>query len=177
MHHGSLVPRLTDGVVVLDAHRGEDVAAHLAGEDEETAHRFGWWPERSTPETVITAFNEWSDDWALQRSRRAFAIRSALDQHLVGGCELRIHRDGASGEVSYWTHADARGRGFASRGLVLLVDYAWSVGVRRLESHIEPDNLASKGVSERAGFSPKEGFVADGREMLRYVVASPSPET
>jgi hypothetical protein len=41
-------PRLTDGVVILDAHTMADVEAHLAGEDEEQALRFGWYPERST---------------------------------------------------------------------------------------------------------------------------------
>ena len=30
---------LTDGVVVLDRYRADDVDAHLAGEDEETARR------------------------------------------------------------------------------------------------------------------------------------------
>jgi hypothetical protein len=33
----------SDGTVTLNGHREQDIAAHLA-EDEETARRFGWWP-------------------------------------------------------------------------------------------------------------------------------------
>ena len=42
-----MLPRLQDGVIGLDQYPDADVAAHLAGEDEETARRFGWWPESS----------------------------------------------------------------------------------------------------------------------------------
>jgi hypothetical protein len=42
-----VLPRLQDGVIVLDQYTDAEVAAHLAGEDEETARRFGWWPESS----------------------------------------------------------------------------------------------------------------------------------
>jgi hypothetical protein len=44
---GTVLPRLQDGVIVLDQYTDADAAAHLAGEDEETARRFGWWPESS----------------------------------------------------------------------------------------------------------------------------------
>lgn len=170
MHHVELVPRLTDGVVVLDAHRGEDLEAHLAGEDEETARRFGWWPERSTSETVARTLKEWSDDWALRRARRTFAVRSSADGRLVGGCELRLQSDGVTGHVSYWTNSGVRRRSYASRALSLLVDYAWSVGLSRLEAHIEPDNPASFKVSEHAGFVVQGTLVDDNQtQMLRYV--------
>ncbi|HEX6524795.1 MAG TPA: hypothetical protein VF070_33045, partial [Streptosporangiaceae bacterium] len=41
-------PALRDGVVFLDRYTDDDIHAHLAGEDEETARRFGWWPTTST---------------------------------------------------------------------------------------------------------------------------------
>ena len=41
----AMVPSLTDGVIVLNGHTDDDVAAHLAGEDDETARWFGWWPQ------------------------------------------------------------------------------------------------------------------------------------
>jgi hypothetical protein len=41
-------PQLTDETVVLDAFRLQDAEAHLAGEDEELARRFGWFPRQST---------------------------------------------------------------------------------------------------------------------------------
>lgn len=162
------MPRLTDGVVVLDAHGPADIEPHVAGEDDETARRFGWWPNRSDAETVARAFHEWSEDWSQQRSRRTFAVRDA-DGRLVGGCELRLQPDGVSGHVSYWTNAGERSRGYGSRALRLLVEFSGTAGVTRLESHVAPDNLASRRVSERAGFVCEETFTdPDGAQMLRY---------
>ena len=40
---------LTDGVVLLDRFTADDMDAHLAGEDEEQARRFGWWPSVPAP--------------------------------------------------------------------------------------------------------------------------------
>jgi hypothetical protein len=63
-------PRLTDGVIVLDRHRLADADAHLAGEDEEQARRFGWYPATSTPETVRRAIRRWQRQWASDGARR-----------------------------------------------------------------------------------------------------------
>jgi hypothetical protein len=38
------VPELRSDGIILNAHNDSEVAAHVAGEDEETARRFGWWP-------------------------------------------------------------------------------------------------------------------------------------
>jgi RimJ/RimL family protein N-acetyltransferase len=84
------------------------------------------------------------------------------------GCELRIGPDGA-GEVSYWTHAGKRGRGHARCALALLVCYAASIGVTRLEAHVAPDNHASRHVAEVGGFTQAGTFTDhDGTEMIRY---------
>ena len=51
----------------------------------------------------------------------------------------------------------------------LLVGYAASIGVTRLEAHVAPDNHASRRVAESAGFT-QAGTVTgdDGTEMIRY---------
>src|SRR4051794_39693308 len=161
VHHFDVVPRLSDGVVILDAHGPDDIELQVAGEDEETARRFGWWPEQSDARTVERAFQDWANDWVLGRGRRTFAVRTDGGR-LVGGCELRVQPDGATGRVSYWTNANDRGRGYGSRALALLVDYAASAGLARLESHVAADNVASCRVSERAGFVREESFTAEG---------------
>jgi RimJ/RimL family protein N-acetyltransferase len=162
-------PTLTDGVIVLNGHTPADVGRHLAGEDEETARRFGWWPHRSTERTVLAAYEEWTCQWRDGGATRAFATRHAGAGLLVGGCEIRIRTDG-SGEVSYWTHAWQRGRGYAARSLCLLCDHAASLGIWRLESYVAPDNLASRRVSEAAGFAAGDVFAAeDGQVYVRYL--------
>lgn len=165
MHHFDVVPRLTDGVVVLDAHGANDIAAHVAGEDEETARRFGWWPLRSDAAAVARAYQDWSDDWVVHGGRRTFAVR-AVDGRLVGGCELRLQPDGATAHVSYWTHADQRGRGYSRRALCLLVGFAQTLGLSQLESHIAADNVASRRVSEGAGFLPESTYTDDNGDLM-----------
>lgn len=168
-HHDlvATVPELRGGRVLLNAHADEEAAAHAAAEDEETARRFGWWPARSTEETVRAAYADWARNWHDDGPVRAFAARDPETGALVGGCELRIGPDG-SAEVSYWTHARKRGRGYAGSALALLAGYAASIGVTRLEAHAAADNPASRRVAESAGFSLAGTFTDDGTEMIRY---------
>jgi RimJ/RimL family protein N-acetyltransferase len=161
------VPELRGDRIVLNAHTDQDAAAHVAGEDEETARRFGWWPQRSTEQGVRAAYADWARDWHDDGPRRTFAARDPDTGALVGGCELRIRPDGAA-EVSYWTHAAQRGRGHAQNALTLLAGYAASIGVTRLEAHIAPGNHASRHVAEAAGFTQAGTVIEDGIEMIRY---------
>jgi len=167
-----LVPTFSDGEITLNAYTGDDVAAHLAGEDEETARRFGWWPKVSTDSAVLDAIARWTHEWAAGGPTRAFAVREVESNLLIGGCELRIQPDG-SGQVSYWTAATERRKGYATRALHLLRHYAASIGITRLESHVAEDNLPSRRVSEKAGFSLVGPFTADdGTSMVRYEALS-----
>jgi RimJ/RimL family protein N-acetyltransferase len=145
-----------------------EAAAHAAGEDEKTALRFGWWPARSTDEAVRAAYASWARNWQDDGPVRAFATRDPGSGALVGGCELRIGPDD-TGEVSYWAHADRRGKGHARNALALLVGYAASVGVTRLEAHVAPGNHAPRGVAEAVGFIQAGTFTdGDGTEFIRY---------
>jgi RimJ/RimL family protein N-acetyltransferase len=161
------VPELRGQRILLNAHTDEDAAAHVAGEDEETARRFGWWPERSTEQRVRAAYADWARNWQDNSPSRTFAARDPESGALLGGCELRIRPDG-TGEVSYWTHAGKRGQGHARNALALLADYAASIGVTRLEAHVAPDNHASRRVAEAAGFTQTGSVMDDGTEMIRY---------
>ena len=162
------VPELRGDRIVLNAHTEGEAVAHAAGEDEETARRFGWWPARSTEKTVRAAYANWARNWQDDGPVRAFAARDLGSGALVGGCELRIGPDG-TGEVSYWTHAGKRGRGYARNALALLVRYAASIGITRLEAHVALDNHASRRVAQAAGFTQASIFTDDdGTEMIRY---------
>lgn len=149
---------MSDGTLVLDAFTPADADAHLAGEDEEHARRFGWHPERSTEATVRAAFDGWSADWRGDGPTRAFAVRSAETRELVGGCQLRF-RPHDTAQVSYWTFPQHRGRGVATRALRLLCGWAFAeLGVERVEAYVEPDNASSRGAAQSAGFV-EEGLV------------------
>jgi RimJ/RimL family protein N-acetyltransferase len=163
-------PALRDGVIALDRHISEDIPAHLAGEDEETARRFGWWPKTSTPVTVKNAFTRWAHDWDTGGPTRAFAARDQATGRLLGGCELRITPAGPA-SVSYWTNAADRGHGYATRSLTLLLHYAKSIGIHDAEAHIAADNHPSRRVAEKAGFRSAGTYKAeDGTGMIRYQI-------
>jgi RimJ/RimL family protein N-acetyltransferase len=171
-----VAPRLTDGTVVLDAFEPEDADCHLAGEDEELARRFGWFPRRSTLASVGEAIARWRDQWFTQGPVRAFALRLADSEELVGGCELRLG-DGSTASMSYWTFPLFRRRGLATRAVVLVTRYAFdTLGVTEIGVEIEPDNVASRGVAQRAGFTEagttqaSPGAGAAPRTMLRFVL-------
>lgn len=65
-------------------------------------------------------------------------------------------------------HAGVRGRGYARGALVVLLGYAASIGVTRLEAHIAPDNHASQRAAEAVGFRQAGTVTDEGVEMIRY---------
>jgi RimJ/RimL family protein N-acetyltransferase len=156
-------PVLTDDRVVLDGFRLADWRAHLAGDDDEFARRFGWSPGDSTAEGVRAAIRRWQRGWQREGPVRAWAVRSSGE--LVGGCELRLRAD-AIAELSYWTLAGHRGRGYATRAVRLVCRHAFAeMGIVRIQAFVEPDNAASLAVARAAGFT------AEGTLRRRAVLA------
>ena len=141
---------LTDGIILLDAHRLEDAEAHWRGEDEEMRRRFDTMRPATLDETRA-AIGRWIDGRATGAPMFAYALRT-LSGRLAGGCELRM-RSTDSANISYWLFPAFRGRGYAGRAVALLCDAAARVaGLRRLEARIAPDNVRSRRVAEKAGF-------------------------
>jgi RimJ/RimL family protein N-acetyltransferase len=124
--------------------------AHLAGEDEEQARRFGWWPKRSGPEQFRAMLAEDDLNWSTGGPKFRLATRAG--GKLVGGCELRMQEPGRA-TVSYWTFPAHRGHGHAKRAARLLCEWAFgALDLDRIEAHVEDDNPASLAVAQRAGF-------------------------
>jgi RimJ/RimL family protein N-acetyltransferase len=158
-------PVLSDGMVTLDAFQLQDAESHLAGEDEELARRFGWFPNRSTLAGVRESIARWQQEWATGGPTRAFALRLAVGGELVGGCELRMRGDGTA-SMSYWTFAAYRRRGLATRAVRLASGCAFgTLGLSQIELDIEPDNTASRGVAQRAGFTETDTTQASPGQM------------
>lgn len=70
---------------------------------------------------------------------------------------LVFQLDPGSAGIGYWVLERARGRGLASSAVSLLVEWAFDTALlRRVEALVEPDNIASQRVLQRAGFE-REG--------------------
>jgi len=155
-------PRLSDGAIVLNGHEAADVDAQVAGEDDEMARRFGWFPKRSSRQDAKQAIERWEREWRTDGSTRAFAVREAATCTLIGGCELRLGASGTAA-MSYWIFPSHRRRAYAARAVELACDYAFGeLGVEVIELHIEASNEASLGVARRAGFCEDRGPARTG---------------
>lgn len=116
--------------------------------------------------------------------RLSFAVREPEPRtgrgRLVGNVVLKGHAAGKrSAEVGYWTAADARGRGVASRALAALTDWAFesfgASGLDRLDLIHQVDNHASCRVARTCGYALVDvlpasppAFPADGHRHARY---------
>ena len=171
-------PTLTDGVVTLRPWSSEDVEEAVAGHDEVIAHWFGWPADGVTPERMQAAIERWHTAYDTDRSEVAFVAEA--EGKLVGSVDLRRRDDGV-GELSWMLFQGHRGRGFATRAVRMMADFALSeegqggLGYWRVEAKVEPDNQASLRVATRSGLR-REGIRrverghGDRQETASYVV-------
>ena len=162
-----LMSEYSDGVVTLGLFAPSDAPVLLEGDgDSEHRRRFefpdGFVPSLQHSQAVI---RRWEGERAAGR-RFAFAVRSATNGDLLGGCELRPLGN-RTANLSYWTYPRHRRRGVASRTVMLACEVASS----EFDFHIvhvlaDPDNIVSRHVAVRNGF--KEVGEQDGR--ILYVL-------
>jgi RimJ/RimL family protein N-acetyltransferase len=95
----------------------------------------------------------------IERSEQAWAegswavFRIVVDGHVVGGANLRFAAYDVA-EASYFLRASARGRGVATRAVLLMTDWAFRERRQaRVFLRCDPENLASVALAERAGFT------------------------
>jgi len=166
---------LTDGVVRLRPPEAADAGWIVEACRDPVNQR--WLPGLPDPYGPADA------DWWLQHCRRGwdeataapFLILDAETGARLGAIEVRF---GAPPDVGYWLAPEGRGRGAMTRALVLVSRYAFEErGVESIELFTLPDNVASQGVAERAGFTRRgtrrqhiprrDGSFADA---IRYVL-------
>jgi len=90
----------------------------------------------------------------------AFLIFRAQDNALVGGLTLANIRRGVAqtGSIGYWVGAPFARRGYMSAAVRTLIPYCFgTLRLHRLEAACIPDNNASIGLLEKAGFK-REGY-------------------
>ena len=88
------------------------------------------------------------------------AIVTAADDELLGSISMRIASwADLRGQLGYLVGAHARGRGIASRAIVLLSQWGFrELGLQRIEILVHPDNEPSQRAVEKAGFV-REGLL------------------
>ncbi|MEU6744668.1 GNAT family N-acetyltransferase [Spirillospora sp. NPDC046719] len=147
--------KLSDGIITLSPLRPDDVEAHLAGEDEQLVRWLNGGP--GTRDGIEAYFRHCREQWDTAGPLRAFGIRTGADEVLAGTIDLRFAGDElALGQVNiaYGLYPSWRGRGLATRAVLLASRYAASEGAAEVVIQVDPENPASAAVAQRAGFTP-----------------------
>jgi RimJ/RimL family protein N-acetyltransferase len=149
---GELVGRLTR----LRAWRDDDVGAIFEACQDPDTQRFTTIPSPYRREDAAWFVAHYVHD-VVREGGRAFAVVALDAPDLVGSMTLLHARPdpehGLVGEIGYWTAPWARGRGYTSDALAVVVTWAFAArGIDRLELLVLPDNVASRAVARRAGF-------------------------
>jgi RimJ/RimL family protein N-acetyltransferase len=82
----------------------------------------------------------------------AFAITDARSGELVGCCGVDDWTEEDVAQFGYWIAAEARGRGYATRAVILLTRWLFELGAARAFLTIVEGNEGSVAVARRAGF-------------------------
>jgi RimJ/RimL family protein N-acetyltransferase len=143
--------RLESGNIALRPFTEADVPAlaEALHADPEVAR----WTRVPSPYTEEDAL-----EFITTTEEKAFAIVDRGSGELVGGIGARLEGEGVV-EVGYWIRSAARGRGIATKALVLLARWAFEeLGAGRVHLTADPENRASQRVAEKAGFA-REGVL------------------
>lgn len=118
-----------------------------------------WEPTWASDETSRSAFRyrlrRYSEDARDDKAYALFVFRSA-DDALVGGMTLSNVRRGVAyaASLGYWAGVTHAGKGYITAGVRAVVGYAFDdLALHRVEAACQPDNIASRRVLEKAGFT------------------------
>lgn len=141
---------LTDGVVTLRLWETADAAWYVEQARDPEILRFTNEPADLTDQAVVDAIE------GMLRTRTAYGVVvcDAVTGERLGNAGLApVEGDPDAGALSYWLAPAARGRGAATRAVRLLTEWAREIGLHRVELHAHIDNVGSRRVAERAGFT------------------------
>jgi RimJ/RimL family protein N-acetyltransferase len=150
-------PPLRGGGVLLRRWSQSDVGEAVRCCNDEQIRRF--LPAIPIPFTAANASGWIEGETArLINGSLALVIADPADRRLQGSLGIRQIEPGVA-QVGYWTDPQARGRGVATAGLILISRWALrTLGAGRVQLHTALDNPASMRVAERAGFT-REGVL------------------
>lgn len=158
--------RLTDDVVLLRAWISAD-ASFLADASNDPAveHYNGPMPDSAASALeVICSFDRGWRSFEAEKdpTGTAFAIVDVLSGEPVGMCGIDGWSSTDGAQFGYWLVGAARGRGLATRAVMLMTGWLFELGAARVFLTIKPENSASAAVARRAGFVHEGKPRADG---------------
>ena len=148
---------LSDGVVTLRPW-SKDEARFLADACTDPAiRRYNAVPTSYSVTDAATTIDEFASNWQTFATTGtptgvAFAIVDATSGEPTGLCGVDDWSKADVAQFGYWLAPTARGRGYATRAVMLLTRWLFELGAARVFMTIVADNDASIAVARRAGF-------------------------
>jgi RimJ/RimL family protein N-acetyltransferase len=147
------LPILCDGDLVLRPKRPTDAEAITVACQDPEIPRWTFVPSPYTRADAEAFLASSAEQEAAGKSANFLAVDASDDRLLGSFSVMELDTAPGFGEIGYWVAAEARGRGVATRGVVLLADWARrDLGLTRIEILPHKDNAASRRVAEKAGF-------------------------
>ena len=145
--------------------REDDLGAVLAGlSDAESAR----WLDVPVPYSEADGRAWLEATWRRWVDGLAAPLAVEVDGAVAGLLILLPTRlDAAAAELGWWTVPASRGRGVTARAVRVMLPWAASLGLRRLEALVDPRNTASRRTAERAGLVA-EGVRRAGLRPVRH---------
>jgi RimJ/RimL family protein N-acetyltransferase len=142
---------LSDGEVLLRRALPSDAADVVEVYSEADVRHWMLWDDELPDEAEALANIARSEEAWAEGSWAVFRI--VVDGHVVGGANLQFLAYDVA-EASYFLRASARGRGIATRALLMATDWGFRErGLARVFLRCHPENAGSVGLAERAGFT------------------------
>ena len=136
--------------------------------DSRTSYWLISMPRPYRPENALAYLNA-TAELAARAAGLTWCIADPADDHCLGSISLDgLGGYATRGEIGYWAHPDARGRGIVTEAVRLVTEYAKDSGLATsLLIRCASSNMASRRVAERAGYreigiQPASEPVGDG---------------
>jgi RimJ/RimL family protein N-acetyltransferase len=170
-------PALSDGRIALRKWRETDLdCVRLAGTDPRIPRGTTVPSSYTAAEGVAFIHRQWKR--AEDGEGLSQAIVESDGDRAIGLLWLAMRPQAYVGGLGYWVVPPARGAGVATAAIRLIVPWAWeALRFRRIEAWVEPGNVASQRVLERAGFEQEgrlRNFLNDGSsDALVFAIIPP----
>ncbi|MFC3962897.1 GNAT family N-acetyltransferase [Nocardia jiangsuensis] len=144
---------VSDGVIALRPIAVADVPAHLAGADSALVRL---WPDLGAEESAAERFADSAAAWETDGPARLFAVTEFPAAELIGLLDIRLARpylDKGQASIEYGVYPERRGRGLATRAVILGCRYLAALGtVEEAVIRVDPEHTSSVAVARRARF-------------------------
>jgi RimJ/RimL family protein N-acetyltransferase len=153
------VPALAGARVRLRALRADDADDLYTLQSDPRVMRYWSHPAWTSREQAVERIAQLARDNA---TSEFYSWATTIDgaDRLIGTVSLfALNRANRRAEIGYALAAESWGRGYATEGLHLAIEFAFdTLGLERLEADIDPRNEASCRLVERVGFQ-REGLL------------------